>query len=824
MSSAQSSVLRIKPNYYIHVLDNNTNVTRVEIGPRTFTRQEHEEIAFGPEVMIMIPPRHYCIVQNPVVREEGKVVLTPAGEAKVKHGDEEVRFSQDPFPLYPGEKLSGRPSPLQVVAADQALRLRAIRDFEDGKARRFAGDEWLFRGPGTYNPRVEVQVVEVIRAIVIKQNQALKLRARIDCVDHKGVRRLAGEEWLIRDDGAYLPNVDEEVVGTISANVLTPSTALHLRSIKTFTDTFGKLRRAGDEWLVTMNDSETHLPDVYEQVVGVVKITTLTNRQFCLVLDPYDAEGRQRLGRRELRTGEASFFLRPGESLESGIQNVFVLGEEEALLLRARLAFDDRRGGKQRNAGDRWMVYGPCDYIPAVEVEVVERRRSIPLDENEGIYVRDTVTGKVRSVVGQTYMLEPHEELWEKQLPAVVDDLIARAATRDRNDKSQAPGDRERSRVVTYRVPHNAAVQVYDYKAKKQRILFGPELVMLGPDEQFTVCDLSGDIPKRASQIQSLTLFLGPDFMTDQVVVETSDHARLSLKLSYNWHFEVDPEEPEKIFSTPDFVGDLCKACGSLVRGAVAAASFDDFHKRSAQIIQSAVFGSGNSRLKFNANDLVITNIDVQSVEPIDQRTRDSLQKSVQLAIEITTKSQESAARHEAERAEQQARGALERQRITDEAEAEKSRLGLLALQAQSAAVESTGQATAEAKARAEAAHIEGEAEVVQAKLRAEAAKIEFESDLAQIRARQFREIEYTGSVNELEVSRASELAEIESAKFKQIVNAIGAHTIAAIAQAGPEMQAKLLQGLGLKSFMITDGNSPINLFNTASGLVGGSN
>lgn len=38
--------------------------------------------------------------------------------------------------------------------------------------------------------------------------------------------------------------------------------------------------------------------------------------------------------------------------------------------------------------------------------------------------------------------------------------------------------------------------------------------------------------------------------------------------------------------------------------------------------------------------------------------------KSVQLAIEITTNSQEAAARHEAERLEQEAKGRLERQKI----------------------------------------------------------------------------------------------------------------------------------------------------------------
>jgi major vault protein len=804
-------------------LDNNTNVTRVEVGPRTFTRQEHEEVVFGPEVMVMVPPRHYCIVQNPVQRDaQGNLLREEASpQLKLKHGDEEIRFAQDPFPLYPGEKLSGRPSPLQVVGPDQALRLRCIRDHESEGKVRVAGDEWLFRGPATYLPRVEVQVVEVIRAIVIKQNQALKLRARYTCEDASGVSRLAGEEWLIRQDGAYLPNVDEEVVGTIAAHVLTPTTALHLRATNTYVDCFNRNRKAGDEWLVTLAECETHIPDVYEQVVGVVKITTLTNRQFCVVLDPLDKNGKPHLGRRELRVGEVSFFLQPGERLESGIQNVYVLGEDEALLLRAR------ENHAKRSAGEKWMVSGPCDFIPAVEIDVIERRKCIPLDDNEGIYVRDTTTGEVRSVIGQTYMLKAQEELWQKSLPVAIENLLARATTRDRKDASSAGSSRDPTRVVTFRVPHNAAVQIYDYKAKQSRVVGGPELVMLGPDEQFTLIDLSGDIPKRPNQIQSLALFLGPDFMTDQVVVETSDHARLALKLSYNWHFELDPEDPEKIFSTPDFVGDLCKAVGSLVRGAVAASSFDEFHKGSTEIIQSAVFGKNpdgtvNDKLKFSANNLVITNIDVQSVEPIDQRTRDSLQKSVQLAIEITTKSQESTARHEAERDAQEAQGALERQRITDEAEAEKARLDLLALQAQSAAVESTGQATAEAKARAEASKIEGEAEVVQARLRARAAKLEFDGDLEQLKAKQLREIEYATNLADLEVKRARELASIEAAKFKQIVNAIGADTIASIAQAGPEMQAKLLQGLGLKSFMITDGNSPINLFNTAGGLVGG--
>ena len=67
---------------------------------------------------------------------------------------------------------------------------------------------------------------------------------------------------------------------------------------------------------------------------------------------------------------------------------------------------------------------------------------------------------------------------------------------------------------------------------------------------------------------------------------------------------------------------------------------------------QVAVFGKTkegqpNNNLRFAANNLVVTNVDVQSVEPVEQRTRDALQKSVQLAIEISTSSQEALANHE---------------------------------------------------------------------------------------------------------------------------------------------------------------------------------
>uniref|UniRef100_A0A3P9ANX2 Major vault protein n=2 Tax=Esox lucius TaxID=8010 RepID=A0A3P9ANX2_ESOLU len=849
------SIIRIPPHHYIHVLDQNTNIARVEVGPLTYIRQDNERVLFSPVRMIMVPPRHYCVVLNPVTRDDnGQVQFDQSGQAKLRHADLEIRLTQEPFPLYPGEEIQQHVTVLQIVYPDTALRLQALLDFEEeGGEKRVAGDEWLFEGPGTYIPRKEVSVLETIKATVIRENQAIRLRARKEGVDRSGVHRVTGEEWQVSKVGAYLPGAHEEVLDIVNAFILTDKKALHVRAVRPFRDAGGRDRRTGEEWLVTVAEREAHIPSVSEEVVGVVNVTTLSSRQYCVILDPVGVDGKPQLGQKRVIKGERSFFLQPGEHLEAGIQDVYVLSEEEGLVLRAVEAFNDtyeheeeeyeeeserakrsRKVGVLRRPGDRWMLRGPIEYVPPATVEVVLRRQAIPLDENEGIYVRDIKTGKVRAVIGHTYMLTQDEELWAKNLPMNVEALLAstKDPLADRSDHSREVEARERdkTKVVSYRVPHNAALQVYDYREKKARVVFGPEMVMLGPDEQFTVLSLSGDKPKRANVIKAVCLLLGPDFFTDIITIETADHARLQLQLSYNWHFDLkspaDAAQATALFSVPDFVGDACKAIASRVRGAVASVQFDDFHKNSNRIICSSVFGfdekmAVRSNLRFPQNSLVISSVDIQSVEPVDQRTRDALQKSVQLAIEITTNSQEAAARHEAERLEQEARGRLERQKITDQAEAERTRKELLELEALSAAVESTGAAKAEAQSRAEAARIHGEAAVNEAKLKSEAQRIEAESELARLSKAREQELNYKAEMDRLEVEKQQKLAEIESNRFKELVNSIGADTLKEMARAGPELQVKLLQSLGLKSTLITDGSSPINLFSTASGLLG---
>ena len=133
---------------------------------------------------------------------------------------------------------------------------------------------------------------------------------------------------------------------------------------------------------------------------------------------------------------------------------------------------------------------------------------------------------------------------------------------------------------------------------------------MLEPYEEFTLITLSGGQPKEENQIKTLSLILGPDFMTDIIQVETSDQCK-------------------SLFSVRDFIGDACKRISSRIRGIVSAVSFDNFHKNSTEIIQNAVHkkDEAGNILPFyiHANNLYITSVDIQSIDPVEEETRRSL-------------------------------------------------------------------------------------------------------------------------------------------------------------------------------------------------------
>ena len=75
--------------------------------------------------------------------------------------------------------------------------------------------------------------------------------------------------------------------------------------------------------------------------------------------------------------------------------------------------------------------------------------------------------------------------------------------------------------------------------------------------------------------------------------------------------------------------------------------------------------------------------------------------------------------------------------------------------------------------------------------------------------------------LKELEIRKAKELGDLDSGKLKQYVDCLGRDTLVQLSRAGPDAQAEILGSLGLKGYMIMDSANPINLFNSASGILG---
>lgn len=824
--------MNVAPNEYAHIIDLNTLITRLIVGPQFYTLLQNEKVALEPDSMICLEPLQYCVIRNPVVLDEsGNAVLDSHGQVKLRRGHEDYRFQRTPFPLYPGEELQDSIRTLRMMYSNEALRLRARMKFtkKDGTVVK-AGDEWLFEGPGPYFPRVEVEILEKISATEITQDNALCLKARQDCTDRNGIARVYGEKWLVTTPGLYLPSVYEEVVEVRIARKLSEKIALHMRAIEAHTDKFGNTRRLGEEWLITRTEADSHICSVSEVIVSEVQITILNSHQYCVILNPVDDSGVPQWCKKLLVRGEKSFFLKPGEELLDDVHSSYILQSDEGLILRAEEQYTDevgtefapdgdaemepptRRRKVIRSPGDQWMIRGPLEYVPPIEVEVVAHRKLIPLDANEGIYVRNVRTGEVRAVIGQAYMLDQDEELWEKKLPTDVVELLQQARDASNLAPSIAQESLDMKHVITYQVPHNAATQLYDYKSKVARVEFGPTLVMLGPNEKFTKLSLSGGCPKKANQIQSLCLYLGPTFWDDSFTVETADHARLTMHLLYKCCFalpkDCDQTEAAKLFVVSDFVGDACKAICSLVRSAMNTVNFADFHKNSTTLIRTAVFGvdeNGQFRkeLVFPQNNLHITSVDIQSAEPVDQNTRDSM------------------LRYEADRLEQEARARLEKQKIEGEVASEEARRALLETRMQLAVLESTGQAKAEAQSRAEGVRIECEERIKQARLRAEALAIETEAEVDRLKRMREVELKYTADKDAQTLKTKAEEAQVEIDRFTAMVTAIGADTIRTIATASADQNLRMLSALGLQSTLITDGNTPINLLTTAHGLIG---
>ncbi|GAB4328144.1 MAG: hypothetical protein Kow0069_35290 [Promethearchaeota archaeon] len=425
-----------------------------------------------------------------------------------------------------------------------------------------------------------------------------------------------------------------------------------------------------------------------EEVYGKIEDKLIVKEgQYAVVLNPWDPKvGDVRHGDREVRVGPTVFSLYPGEVLEEDtIFDEYVLVRDTGLLLKALKDFDD--GGVQRKAGDLWIVEGPARYIPHKYARVEKRVKAISLGRDDGIYVKNALTGEIRLERGpKAVMLSPEEELYEKEY--TDRELDAFGLDCDEFDATRA---------IPLRLLKDQAAMIM--VGEEQRVEFGPKTILLGPHEKPYVMDISGSTPKRPHVLKIWFVMLGPVFSTDELGVRTRDNAVLLLRLRYKWRFRVDPQHPEKIFAVEDFIGFATETMAGIIREEAAKHNFEEFHAHAAELIKKVVFTGNKESFVFEENGFEIFGIDVKNVVPEDPEIAAQLNAAIKSNMEVYVNKIQQNAQLEAERELVQGKIEIERERGTlielEQANARARELGAARIAAEAAIERAKGEAEA---------------------------------------------------------------------------------------------------------------------------------
>jgi major vault protein len=317
-----------------------------------------------------------------------------------------------------------------------------------------------------------------------------------------------------------------------------------------------------------------------------------------------------------------------------------------------------------RNTGQIKKISGPAMLLPDPRTEVIVRRVLsdkqcqlwYPGDEEVLDYNRSlriiskssptTRAGAVtegeiarrmksKSIGGQTliasanYSSAAMEQSMVNRDQAVVGEEISRASTY--TQPRTVTLDTKNQGAPSIDIPVGYAVLVVDASGKR-RVVKGPATVLLEYDEDLETLTLSSGKPKTTDNlITAVRLRTDNNKVSDKMVVETYDHVRVEVYLSYRVTFDSSFED--RWFSVENYVKFLCDHVRSILKGSVRKLSIEEFYTNSTDIIRTLVLGlpseSGERPgMLFHENGMRVLDLEVLSVSIADENIKSILDKS----------------------------------------------------------------------------------------------------------------------------------------------------------------------------------------------------
>lgn len=164
----------------------------------------------------------------------------------------------------------------------------------------------------------------------------------------------------------------------------------------------------------------------------------------------------------------------------------------------------------------------------------------------------------------------------------------------------------------------------------KRRVVQGPAVVQLEYDETVEILALSTGKPKTMDSIlRTPYLLIENNKVSDILEVETSDHVKVSLKLSHVVNFS---GEPTKWFAMTNYVKFMCDHVRSMLKGAVKQIPIEEFYQNAMSIVHKVILGEKS--LKFEENGMEVVDIEVLDVSILDAAVAKLLSDSQRLAVQ----------------------------------------------------------------------------------------------------------------------------------------------------------------------------------------------
>ncbi|MCW5800871.1 MAG: hypothetical protein KIT31_00550 [Deltaproteobacteria bacterium] len=161
-------------------------------------------------------------------------------------------------------------------------------------------------------------------------------------------------------------------------------------------------------------------------------------------------------------------------------------------------------------------------------------------------------------------------------------------------------------------------------KTGRRRVEMGPSTVLLDYDESLEVLTLSRGVPKVTDKLlETPYLRVENNQVSDVIAVETADHVRVQLHLSYRVDFEGDPL---RWFAVENYVKLLCDHARSVLKGQIRKLSIESFYATSTDQIRTFVLGTAadgrRPGMLFPANGMRVVDVDVLKVVLEDDKIR----------------------------------------------------------------------------------------------------------------------------------------------------------------------------------------------------------